>query len=211
MSVPYAITQVLEKAIESVLRMDPETRERLASINGQVVRVNTLHPSISLMIAIVDGNVQLSNPDDTMGTDPGANTTITGELSALQSLLSSNDAIYTGKVTIEGDLSTSQHLRQILAQLDPDWQEAVAPYLGDGLTHRLDTTHSRFTDWLRRTRESARLNVRDYLQEEIDVLAPNSEVRQYCSDVDEVRAAADRLAARIQRQEVINAKQSAQD
>ncbi len=201
MTVPYAILQLVEKAIEAVLRLDPETRSRLASLNGKVVRVNVGRPTISLMLAVADGNIHISEPDDTLGIDSSADTIITGDSVALRSLLRGNDAVYTGKVKIEGDIGTSQQLKQIVAKLDPNWQDAIAPYLGDGLTHRLDVAQARFGGWLKRTRESARLNTSDYLQEEIEVLAPNSEVRQFCSDVDEVRAATDRLAARVQQQE----------
>lgn len=211
MMLPLAVTQVLEKAVEAVLRMDPETRARLASIDAQVVRINCRNPSICVMLAIVDGKVLLSNPDDTVGIDPSVDTTISGELSALRSLVSGNDAIYTGKVAIEGDIGTSQQIKHIIANLDPNWQDAVAPYLGDGLTHRLDVAQSRVRNWVLRTHEGAQRNTSDYLQEEIELLAPNSEVQQFCNDVDEVRAAADRLAARIQQQEAIHNQSGVKD
>ncbi|MFK7995091.1 MAG: SCP2 domain-containing protein [Granulosicoccus sp.] len=201
MNLPFPIALALEKAIDAVLRMDPETCARLATINGCVVRVNITAPTISILMTVVDGRVFLAQPDDMNTLEKSADTTITGSLKALRSLLDGNDALYKGDVLIEGDIGIGQQLKQIAAQLDPDWQDAVSPYLGDSLTHRLDTAQSRLAGWLKRSRHSFDQNTSEYLQEEIELLAPNSEVQVFCREVDELRASADRLAARVQRLE----------
>lgn len=208
MNLPFPLALAFEKAITAVLRMDPETCERLAAIEGSVVRVNVKAPSFSVMLTVVNGKVLLAQPDDSNGEDASADTTISGSLSALRSLLNGNDAVYKGDVTIEGDIGLSQHLKLLFSQLDPDWQEAVSPYLGDSLTHRLDIAQSRLGSWLKRSRDSFSLNTSDYLQEEIELLAPNGEVQYFCREVDELRAAADRLAARVQRLEMVNLSDS---
>lgn len=201
MNLPFPITLALEKAIEAVLRLDPETRQRLTSIDGSVVRINITAPATSVMLIVVDGKVQLSPPDDADGLDASADTTITGSVLALRSLLNGNDAVYKGDVTIEGDVGTSQQLKQILSLLDPDWQDAVSPFLGDSVTHRLDRAQTQLGRWLQRSRHSFDLNTSEYLQEEIELLAPNAEVDSFCEEVDELRAASDRLEAHVQRLE----------
>jgi len=108
-----------------------------------------------------------------------------------------NDALYTGDVRIEGDVGLGQTLKEILGSIDPDWQEAISPVLGDALTHRLDQMHSRLREWLTRTRDNFEQNTSDYLQEEIELLAPNSQVHRFCKEVDECRAHLDRLQARL--------------
>ena len=55
--------------------------------------------------------------------------------------------------------------------------------------------------WLERTRASLQQNTSEYLQEEAEVLAPNAAVCDFCTEVDEVRAAADRLEARLRKLE----------
>lgn len=199
MKLPLLITSGLERVIASVLDMDPDTQSRLQSLDGKVIRINVLNPSLSLTVSIVDGRVQLDSIDehDTIIAD----TTITGRLSALRSLAGSNDAVYRGDVQIEGDIDTSQQVKQLVAGLDPDWQEAVSGYLGDGITHKLDVAQQGFLQWLDRTRHSARSNTSEYLQEELEVLAPNSCVEQFNDHVDQLRADADRLSARIKRLE----------
>lgn len=199
MNLSYILLPLVEKSIEAVLRIDPDTRARLSTIEGKSIRINISSPPGSLLLNVSEGRVHLAQPDDNDGLDPDL--TISGSLASLRSLLDANDAVYTGQVSIDGDIGTSGRLKQILSQVDPDWQEAVSPYLGDTLTHRLDMAQTNFSRWLRRTRESMRQNTGEYLQEEMELLAPNSEVQHFCIEVDETRAAADRLTARVQRLE----------
>ena len=199
MNLPFPLLLALEKSIETLLKMDPDTRERLDSISGKTVRVNVTAPSMSLLLSVSDGGVQLIQPDD--HSELTVDTTISGSLSSLRSLLNGNQAVYTGDVLIEGDIGVSQQLKQIIANIDPDWQDTISPFLGDGLTHRLDMAQARLGRWLERTRTSARMNSRDYLQEEAELVAPNSEVQWFCEQVDELRANVDRMTARLQRLE----------
>lgn len=201
MNLPFPLLLTLEKSIETLLAMDPDTRERLRAIDGKTLRVNVKAPSLSLLLSVNDGRVQLLQPDEHEEIESSADTTISGSLADLRSLLDGNQAVYSGDVLIEGDIGTSQELKQIIGKIDPDWQDAISPYLGDGLTHRLDMAQARLGRWLERTRTGARLNGRDYLQEELELLAPNTEVDWFCEQVDDIRANVDRLAARLQRLE----------
>ena len=40
-------------------------------------------------------------------------------------------------------------------------------------------------------------NSGEYLQEEVEMLAPNNEVKRFCAEVDEAREQLDRLNARV--------------
>jgi ubiquinone biosynthesis protein UbiJ len=203
MNLPFPVLLGIEKAIEAVLRLDEPTRTRLAELDGKTIQVNLSSPNLSLLLSVVGSAVHLSQAEPDTGEVMGitADATISGSLSALRSLIDGNDAIYTGKVTLEGDIGVGQSLKQLLAQLDPDWQDAVSPVLGDGLTHRLDMAQTGFFAWLGRTRTAASSNTSEYLQEELELLAPNSLVRGFCEEVDELRSAADRLEARLKRLE----------
>ena len=205
MKLPSPLLITAEKAIAAVLRMDPDTQSRLLAIDGKVIKLNVVNPQFSILISVADGHIsldQISNKEhDEQDESVTADTTISGSLSDLRSLMNSNDALFTGAVKIEGDIGVSHQLKQIVEKLDPDWQDAVSPYLGDGITHRLDVLQSGFTRWLKRTGEALRMNTGEYLQEEVELVAAESQVRVFNEDVDEVRAAADRLDARIRQLE----------
>lgn len=205
-TLPSPINVAIEQAIDAVLRLDQDSRERLSKLEGAVIAIHVRKPDIEFCFSIVDKRINVIGEVDTP-----ADTTLTGSLSAFRSLSSGNAALYRGDVMIEGDLHLGQQLKEIAAQLDPDWEEFLSPVLGDTLVHQLAVASQSLSSWLSRTRSSFKQNASEYLQEEAELLAPNSEVQEYCLDVDVVRASADRLDARIKRLERLAYKAAGED
>lgn len=195
-TLPSPVNAAIERAIDTLLQLDPDTRQRLSSLEGKVIAINMTQPTVSVVLSIVDQRVNVIGQ-----TDTPADTTLTGTLSALRSLSSGNDALYQGDVTVEGDIGIGQELKEIVASLDPDWEEFLSPVLGDTVVHQLSVFGQGLSSWMHRTRSAMRQNTSEYLQEEAEVLAPNSEIQAFCLEVDEVRAAGDRLEARVNRLE----------
>ncbi|MFT5893435.1 MAG: ubiquinone biosynthesis protein UbiJ [bacterium] len=203
---PSSINIAIEQGINALLRLDPQTRVRLDQLEGRVIAVNVVRPDIECVFSIVGRCVNVIGKVDTP-----ADTTLTGTLSAFRSLSSGNDALYKGDVSIEGDLHIGQQLKEIVAKLDPDWEEFLSPILSDTVLHQLTLASQSLSSWLSRTRSSFEQNTSEYLQEEAELLAPNSEVHDFCLDVDAIRASADRLEARIKRLERLASKASGEN
>lgn len=203
---PSPINAAIEQGIDALLRLDPETRDRLEQLEGSVVAINVTQPDVQIVLSIVGKRINLIGNVDTP-----ADTTLTGSLSAFRSLSSGNDALYKGEVSIEGDFGIGQQLREIVARLDPDWEEFLSPILGDSLVHQLAVASQSLSSWFNRTRSSFEQNTSDYLQEEAELLAPNTQVSDFCLEVDDVRASADRLEARIKRLERLTATTSGEN
>ena len=127
--------------------------------------------------------------------------TITGPLGALRSLADGNDALYSGAVRIEGEIAVAQALSDVVGGLDIDVEEVLAPVLGGTLARRAGLLGRDAGVWFGRTRASFRENVEDYLKEEAELLPTAEETRRWAGDVDDVRAAGDRLEARVARLE----------
>jgi ubiquinone biosynthesis protein UbiJ len=194
MSISLPLGFAIEQGIEAALRLDPDTRNRIHAINGKAVKICLSSPRITVVLSIVDGKVHVIGGDDEQ-----ADTTISGSLGALRSLSQGNDALYRGDVAIEGDIGLGQTLKEIIGGLDPDWEELISPFVGDSLAHRLGVQSQRLSAWFVRTDSAFKQNAGEYLQEEAEMLAPNSQVRAFCTEVDELRAASDRLEARVKR------------
>lgn len=205
-TLPSPINVAIEQGIEALLRLDPETRDRLQQLEGRVIAVNVLQPDIEIILSIVDKRVNLIGNVDT-----SADTTLTGSLSAFKSLSSGNNALYKGEVRIEGDIHIGQQLKEIVAKLDPDWEEFLSPVLGDTVVHQLAVASQSLSSWFTRTRAAFEQNTSDYLQEEAELLAPNSEVSDFCVEVDAIRASADRLDARVRRLERLKSNPSGEN
>jgi len=192
MDLPLPIAFAIQQGIATVLRLDPHTKQSLSSINGKVIRVEVSLPALVLHLIVVDGSVNVEG-----GFDAEPDTTITGSASDLVSLRSRNDALYTGAVKIAGDTAVGEQLRSIIANIDIDVEEVVAPLTGDTIAHQIGRVSASLSGWLSDTGASLKRNSGEYLQEEAQILAPNSEVIRFTNEVDELREKADRLEARI--------------
>jgi len=192
MDLPLPIAFGIEQGIATVLRLDPHTKQALSVIDGKVIRVEVTAPTLTFHLIVIDGEIDVEGNFD---SEP--DTTITGSASDLLSLRGQNDALYTGAVKITGDMGTGEHLRTVISNIDIDVEEIIAPITGDAFAHQIGRVGSQLSAWFTDSGLSLKRNSRDYLQEEVEMLAPNSQVSQYCSDVDTLREQADRLDARL--------------
>ena len=178
--------------MKTLLRLDPETAERLDLLDGKVIRVRVTSPEVNVVFSVVDRGINVFSE-----FDGDVDITLTGTLAALRTLQTGNDALYRGDVKIDGDMQLAKSLKEVISGVELDWQEWLSPVTGDTVAHQLGIAAERFSTWFDRTSSAMRDNTREYLQEEVELLAPSSEVDYFCSDVDELRACVDRLEAQL--------------
>lgn len=199
MNLPMPLSILLQQGISAALQLDPETKQSLSKIDGKVIRVEMTAPAITFHLSIADQNV------DVMGQfDAEPDTTITGSANALLSLRSANDALYKGDVKISGDMQTGEKLRHIIEAIDIEPADVLAPITGDTIAHQLGRAGKQFGLWANDAGNSFKRNSSEYLQEEAKLLAPNSEIKRFCSNVEDLNEATERLDARIAQLEKAN-------
>ena len=110
-----------------------------------------------------------------------------------QSLLTS------GKVVMTGDVVIAEHLKQIMAKMEMDWEEKLSHLIGDIAAHQVGNIFRSANQWRKSTIESTEQNVTEYLQEEIRLLPPREEIDDFFDDIDLIRNDIDRLEALWQR------------
>lgn len=200
MSLPSPVSLLgaaaMEQGIDTLLRLDPITRQRLALIDARVIRVVVSSPPLEVTAVVTEGRVSVATEHD-----DEVDLTVTGSLAALRSLAGSQDALHTGDVTITGDLRVASHLREILSGIDPDWQELVSPVIGDTATHKLERAARDALQWVLRTRDSFAEDTHDYLVDEVALVANSDDLARFSDAVDELREDADRFSARLARLE----------
>lgn len=192
MDLPLPLAIAIEHGIATVLRMDPHTKESLASIEGKVIRVEVVAPTLQFHLIVLEGCVDVEG-----SFDAEADTTISGSAADLLSLRAKNDALYTGAVRISGDMATGEQVRNLIMNVELDLEEFIAPLTGDAVAHQIGRFGSQLGAWLNDTGQSLKTNTGEYFQEEAELLAPNSEVVRHCSEVDELREYTDRIEARL--------------
>jgi ubiquinone biosynthesis accessory factor UbiJ len=137
------------------------------------------------------------------GDDSPADAVISGSLPALLQLL--KPAAPTGlprpKAQIRGDAEIADRYRELIALARPDPEEELSRWIGDLPARRVSQFASGALEWARRARRTAGMIIAEYLQEEGRDLVNKTELEEFLHGVDELRATADRVGARLGRLE----------
>lgn len=190
------VLKVMEHAVNRLLQMDVEQGASLAILEGRTVGVDTRLPALLFYITVADNRVSISSikPEK-------VDATLTGTPISLAKLAMSDDpaAIFSGDVKISGDAEVGKALAKVLERIEIDWEEELSRYSGDVLAHQVGNAVRGVRAWVGSVLESAQLNTGEYLTEELQVLPVKYELDSFMSDVDELRADAERLEMRVKR------------
>jgi ubiquinone biosynthesis protein UbiJ len=199
MPVAHPFTAVLESGINAVLRHDPEARRRLGELHGRRIRlrIESGQETWLLMDVLPDeAGLRLRPPagdaraDVEITTEPGFFVRLPGRAGATPA---------AGELRIRGDLALGNRFREILEQLDPDFEEALAPYTGDVVAHQLGRLARGAFAFGRAAADTLARDAAEYFREEAQLLARRDHVEQFLKDVDRLRDDLARLEQRVQR------------
>ncbi|MDH5648611.1 MAG: SCP2 sterol-binding domain-containing protein [Gammaproteobacteria bacterium] len=189
-----------EDAINRVLRLDRDALIRLGSLDGKTVCLKLALPEgepLSLYVLPFEGGMRLR-----LGVAAAPDVTIQGNIPVFTSMLF-GDAM-TGLVgqadmQIRGDLELGHKFKQILDQLNVDWEEQTSRYLGDIAAHKLGRFVREFKAWRAQALHTVQQDFAEFVVEESRLVPPKEEVDRFMHGVDKLRADIDRLASRLQR------------
>jgi ubiquinone biosynthesis protein UbiJ len=187
----------IERRLNQVLALDPETQSRLADLSGQVILVELINTEISLYILpIVDGFHLLS---DYAGD---ANVKIRGTPSDMVSyLVNSRDSSSRGSANIEviGDVGLAQDFQSIMKCIDLDWEEQLSRWFGDELAHKLGGILRGTVKFVSNTGDKLQRDVSEYLKFESKLTLDQTELAEFSEAIDVLRNDVERLKLRIMR------------
>lgn len=196
MDLGQAFTASLEAALNRYLALDPEALEKFAAIEGKVIAIELSGINYTIcLFPSSDGFLVLHD------FDGDADATISGTPIALAKLGVADDPrdlLFSGEVRLTGDTRLANQFSRLLSQINIDWEELIAQNIGDIAAHKIGNVFHGVNQWFKRSAKSVSLDMGEYLQEESYLSPSNAELRFFIEQVDEVREAADRLAARIQ-------------
>ncbi len=197
MLVRSVFLSTLEAAIARFIQLDQDAPRLLQPVNGKVIAIRIEGPDWTFFLCPCDDRIQIL--DQYHGTP---DTTLSGSLLAFAEIgLSQNPigVLFSGKVTLEGDIETGKRFQQLFGKLDIDWEEHLSKFTGDILAHQIGNLVRTTRKWSKESRHSLTLDTREFLQEEIRQLPTPLECEHLYTDVDSVRAATDRLEMRVRR------------
>lgn len=185
-----------EKIINAALRYDPATRLKLARLSGKILALKITTPvAFDVFVAPLDEEIQL------MGHwDGDVDTQLSGSLMALVQISTTeiHNLKYSG-VTAMGDLGLLADLQQLLKQVDIDWEDMLSQFTGDIIGHQAASAIRAKFGWVKDRAQTATRLTKEFLTEEYQALISKPELEDFYQQVDELRLAVDRAAARVEK------------
>jgi ubiquinone biosynthesis protein UbiJ len=184
----------VELALNAALAHDLESRAKLIQFDQRCIAIDITDFTQIVQIHFLQEKLTLS-----LNTDSKADLTISGKALTLAKLGSDPDSLFSADIDIHGDVQFAKQLRDLLEGFDFDWEAQLARYTGDTLAYPIAHALRQFGRWAQESRHAMQLNVSEYLKEEALILPDQSQVNDYLSAVDTLRADTERLEARITR------------
>jgi ubiquinone biosynthesis protein UbiJ len=194
-----AVAATLEVAINQVLQLDPETFDRLRTLQGKVIAIELRGLDITLYLIPGDDGLNVfgdfeGEPDTTLRGTPLA-------MARMGLATHAGDVLFAGDVEISGDVELGQQFRDILDGLDVDWEEHLSRLTGDMVAHKVGNLVRGAMQWGRNTMDTLGQDAAEYLQEESRDLPNRIEIEDFLAQVDTLRTDVDRAEARVARLE----------
>lgn len=187
----------LEAAVNHCLQFDPDALQRVRALTGKIIGIELL--GLNLRFYLLPDSVGLQFQAEHHGE---VDVWLRGApLSMMRMGLGGDQqkALFSGDVEIVGDTELGQQVRDIMNDLDLDWEEQLSKLVGDVVGHKLGNVVREVADWAAQTRNTVEQDVGEYLQEESRLLPHQQEVAPFLEAVDTLRADVDRIEARVQR------------
>lgn len=190
----------LEKAINSYINLDPETATKLSPMQGKVIQLDISDFPLGFYIVINNQQFQLQadHPQSAQAPD----VILSGKLMSLVRVGvagADGKSLFKERISITGDTELGEKLRDILQQIDIDWEEHVSRIIGDIATHKLAYGLKQLKQFSQHARGTVGDNVTEYLQQEAACLPSALEVEQLYRDIGSLRDDVERAEARINR------------
>lgn len=199
----------VELAINTMLSHDPATQANLGRYQGKVLALSILAPATeqatTLYLRILDNELSFS-----LSEHMHFDACLTGSLPDFIALgLSSNksDRLINSNIDLSGDSEFAIGVTGIIENLDIDWEALISPITGGLLAHQIGSGFRSIFSWGKAAFSTQSTAVKDYLETEAGHLASAEQVDRFANQVDDVKLAADRLAARI---DLLQKKQSSE-
>ncbi len=183
-----------ELTLNAALNLDPESKQKLVQFEQRSLVIEITDITYTISVAINQQQLVLAN-----NALDAADLTISANAITLIRLGQNPDNLFSSDVEIHGDVQFAKQLQDFIEGFDFDWEALLAKLTGDTLAYPIAHGLRQAASWATSTQQSMQLNLAEYLREEARILPDKSQINDYLTDIDKLRADFDRLEARINR------------
>lgn len=186
----------LQKAINHALSLDEQVLAKIQALDSRVLEIIISPLNVNFFIRFENGELCLLECND-----GGVDTTIhSSPLGLIRlSLLPASKvrSLFNDNIQISGDIELGQQVKKIFDEIEVDWEGHLAQFTGDVVAYQVGSLVRQGLGFKRQLSESLRLNITDYLQEELCLFPPREAVNDFFNDIDELSLRLERLTARV--------------
>jgi len=190
-SVLSLITGSLESIVNTALRYDPSSRQKVSTLTN-ILAVQSHSPTFILYCHGNEDGIRFMTHCDIPAT-----TTLSGSPLALFALLKQPSSLANSGVELSGSIDLLQEWQSILDNLDIDWEDAISGILGDIAGPMFAQNIRKSTSWAKEQKDEQLRLLKEYLPEELSIIPSKIELDQFYSEVNDLTLDTDRLSARI--------------
>jgi ubiquinone biosynthesis protein UbiJ len=195
--IPVGVLAAVEALLNRYLALDPEGARGFEPIHGRIIGIEFRGLGARLTLVPGPDRLQVFGPYDAT-----PDCSIRGTPLALLRMVTAErkeSEIGPGGVEIEGDSTIAHELAKAFAGLDVDWEEQLSRLVGDPIAHPVGQFARGLAQWGRRTSDSLTSDLKEYLEEEAQLLPTRYELDAFLAEVDTLRDDVARLEARVER------------
>ena len=195
--------RALEAALNRALALDPETRDALRPLDGQVVVLQLDAPPLALQVRVNGERMEVGPVEGARDADLSVRSTLGGLIAQLPRLLNRDprrdDAPPVGRVKMSGDAELARRLQRLAERFDPDWQLPFVHVFGEVAGVQVAKAVGTALRQARIVGRNVVESAAEYVTEESRDVVGKAELDAFHDDVDVLRDDVERLAARVGR------------
>jgi len=192
------LDRIIESATNRLLAMDPAASDRLAGLTGKTLDLVVTGFPDPARFTFTSTGVIVDRATPIVAAE-SADATLAGSPFGFARAFTSSDpqAAMSAGVRVEGDVELAQKFSTLMRELDIDFEDEIARYIGDAPAYQLGRFLKKGRDFFAQGGERTRNNVGEFLREESEQLADGDEINDFMNDVDDLRASVDAIERRI--------------
>ena len=195
---PIAIRPV-EELLNRILAKDSYLRSRLKIFSGKSLQISVYPPGITVTVLFERDRIRLlSSPAELLDIEITAS--ISGNVSELIPLLIEKPdrrPLSNPAITVTGDVNFIQDIYASLHNLDIDWEDYLAPMLGNLITNELSQFGEDLQEWSQQVSSNMKRNVDEYLKEEERIFPKKEQLRDFSEELERLKLKIDRVKAKF--------------
>lgn len=195
---PIAIRPV-EELLNRVLAKDSYLQSHIKTFLGKSLQISVHPPGVTVTVLFEQDRIRLlSSPAELVNIEITAS--IRGNVSELLPLLiekPDRKPLSNPAITVTGDVNFIQDIYASLHDLDIDWEDYLAPMLGNLITNELSRFGKDLQEWTQQVSSNMRRNVEEYLKEEERIFPKKEQLKDFSEELDRLKLKIDRVKAKF--------------